>query len=155
MLRIQALPAEPFAALFALDDAALHARAARHVVVHACPGFSCRISLQDALPGETVVLLHHLDHDVDSPYRASGPVFVQHDAAGAEPEVDVVPQLFRNRLLSVRGYDADGRNLRGADVVSGTELESALHNLFEDPHIAYLHLQHARAGCHAALVTRS
>lgn len=155
MFRIQALPAEPFAALFALDDAALHARGARHVVVDACPGFPCRVSLQDALPGETVVLLHHLDHDVDSPYRASGPVFVRHDAARAEPEVDVVPQLFRNRLLSVRGYDADGRNLRGADVVSGTELESAIHNLFEDPQIAYLHLQHARAGCHAALATRS
>ena len=155
MFRIQALPAEPFAALFALGDAALHARGARHVMVYACPGLPCRVSLHDALPGETVVLLHHLHHDVDSPYRASGPVFVRQDAARAEPEVDVVPQLFRNRLLSVRGYDADGRNLRVADVVSGTELESAIHNLFEDPHIAYLHLQHARAGCHAALVTRS
>ena len=155
MFRIQALPAEPFAALFALDDAALQARGARRVMVDACPGFPCRVSLQDPLPGETVVLLHHLDHDVDSPYRVSGPVFVRQDAARAEPEVDVVPQLFRHRLLSVRGSDADGRNLRGAVVVSGTELESALHNLFEDPQIAYLHLHHARMGCHAALVTRS
>lgn len=127
MFRIQALPTERFAAQFALDDAALHARGARRVVVDACPGFPCRVSLQDALPGETVVLLHHLHHDVDSLYRASGTVFVR-QAARAEPETDVVP---------------------------GTELESAIGNLFEDPQIAYLHLHHARAGCYAALVTRS
>ena len=47
------LAPEPFAPLFALDDAALARRGAHRWTVEARPGVPCRISLEDAEPGET------------------------------------------------------------------------------------------------------
>ena len=41
------------------------------------PGFPCRVSLQDALPGERVLALSYAHHEVESPYQASGPVFIR------------------------------------------------------------------------------
>src|SRR3546814_13392189 len=58
------LSPEPFAALFALDDAALAARNARRVTATADRGFPCRVSLADARAGEQLILLHHISHDV-------------------------------------------------------------------------------------------
>ena len=81
---------------------------ARLMLADAEPGFPCRVSLEDAKVGETVLLLPYTHHDVGSPYRASGPVFVRRHAAEARLGPGEVPQMLRHRLLSVRAYDAVG-----------------------------------------------
>ena len=78
-----ALPSEPFAPLFDRTDAELRAIGAQRMVVDAKPGYPCRVSLADAEVGETVRLLPFLHHDVGSPCRASGPIFVRRGAARA------------------------------------------------------------------------
>ena len=52
---VTSLPAEPFAPLFAMDVEALAQRGARRVVADAKLGFPCRVSLDDAEPGETLI----------------------------------------------------------------------------------------------------
>src|SRR3546814_5961158 len=69
--RITGLSPEPFAALFALNDAALTKRNARRVTAAADRGFPCRVSLRDADKGEQLILLHHTSHDVATPYRSA------------------------------------------------------------------------------------
>src|SRR5690606_8980827 len=76
---IRGLPAQPFQPLFGLDDAALEARGMRRYVADG-PGYPCRISLEDAAPGETLILLHWNHLDADSPYRSAGPIFVRESA---------------------------------------------------------------------------
>ena len=49
---ISGLPLQAFQPLFDLDDAALRARGIVRQVADAKPGFPCRITLQDAEPGE-------------------------------------------------------------------------------------------------------
>src|SRR5439155_24235316 len=71
--RVVALPRETFLPLFELDDEALREQGIRRSVVTESPGTPCRVSLEDALPGERVLLLPFVHHDVASPYRASGP----------------------------------------------------------------------------------
>lgn len=68
--RIIALPAATYAPLFSLDADALARHRARRVVADAAPGFPCRVSLIDAQPGETLLLVHHLHQPTDSPFRA-------------------------------------------------------------------------------------
>jgi Protein of unknown function (DUF1203) len=152
--RINALPRSPFAALFALSADELHARNIRSVVADARPAYPCRVSLEDAAVGERLLLLPYEHHPVNTPYRASGPVYVREAAVRALPAADEVPALLRTRLLSLRGYDARGMML-GADAVAGTEVEAAIDGLFAIERTAYIHIHYAKPGCYACRVARA
>lgn len=152
--RFVALDAAPFAGLFGQSETELEAMGARRMVVDTAPGFPCRVTLADAEVGETVVLLPHLHHDVASPYRASGPIYVRQGGVTATPAIGEIPVMFRHRLLSLRAYDATGMML-GADVVQGTELEDAMDRLFEDERVDYLHIHNAKPGCFNCRVERA
>lgn len=152
--QFRALAAEQFAPLFQQSDAELAASGARRMVVTERPGFPCRVSLADGDVGETVILLPFVHHDTDSPYRASGPIFVRAEARTAEPAVNEVPTLLRHRLLSVRGYDAAGM-MTAAEVVEGTDLDAVIARFFADEAIRYLDIHNARPGCYNCRVERA
>ena len=153
MFRIHALPVAPFRPLFALSDDELAARGIRRVVADRPGAFPCRVSLRDAEPGERLLLLSHEHHAVDTPYRASGPIFVREDAAETAHGIDEVPDQLRRRLLSVRAYGGDGM-MRIADVVDGTNVESLVARFFGRDDVAYLHAHFAKYGCYACRITR-
>ncbi len=152
--RISALPREPFEALFALDELELARLGMRRRIAREKPGYPCRVSLEDAEVGESLILLPYEHHAVDSPYRASGPIYVREGAVQASLGAGEVPAFFRHRLLSARAYAARGM-MRDAAVVEGTELEAALEALFADPKVAYVHLHNAKPGCFMARVDRA
>ena len=54
--RIEGLGADAFERLRGLSDQALAGKGARRVVADAKPGFPCRVTLEDAEPGETLIL---------------------------------------------------------------------------------------------------
>jgi hypothetical protein len=149
-----ALRPEPFAPLFELRDAQLHEMGARRLVVDEKPGFPCRVSLADAEVGETVLLVPFTHHDVRSPYRASGPIYVRQGVKSASPVVGEVPEMLRHRLLSVRAYDREAM-LIGAEVVNGTELTGTVDSLFASEAVSYLHVHNARPGCYNCRVVRA
>lgn len=152
--RIHALPRDLFSPLFALPDDALRARDIRRVVADGRPVYPCRVSLQDAGEGERLLLLPHAHHVVDTPYRASGPVYVREAATEATPDAGEVPALLRTRLLSLRAYDARGMMV-WADVRPGTELEAGLDELFALERTDYVHLHYAKPGCYACRAVRA
>ena len=124
------------------------------MVVDAKPGYPCRVSLADAEVGETVILLTHTHHEVESPYRASGPIFVRQGAAAAGLAPGEVPAMLLHRQLSLRAYDAGAMMVR-SEVLDGSELEAAIGRCFADPQIAYLHVHNARPGCYNCRVERA
>lgn len=150
---ISALPLSQFQPLFTLSDAELASRGMRRVVADEHPGFPCRVSLVDAQPGETLILLNHLHHDVDGPYRASGPIYVRERALPADLAPGEVPELLRRRLLSLRAYDAAGM-LRAAEVLEGRELPALVAGMLADPAVSYLHAHNARPGCYNCRIDR-
>jgi len=152
--QIVALPQEQFAPLWSKGDAELETMGIRRMIVDEKPGFPCRVSLADAEVGETVLLLPFVHHDVSSPYRASGPIFVRRSAGTAKPAAGEIPVMFRHRLLSVRAYDA-GAMMVGAAVVKGGELEDSIGRLFADEHVSYLHVHNASPGCYNCRVVRA
>ena len=117
-------------------------------------GYPCRVSLIDAEPGETVLLVSFTHHDVTSSYRASGPIFVRANAQTAKPAINEIPEMLRFRLLSIRAYDEEAMMV-GSDVVNGSELEEHISRFFADPRIKYLHLHNARPGCFNCRVERA
>ena len=151
--RIVALPLQNFSPLFALEDTELAKRGARRVTADKHVGFPCRVSLIDATPGERLILLPFIHHDVASPYRASGPIFVRESAEEAALAPGQIPDAAATRLLSVRAYDGAGMML-DCEVTEGSTLPARIEDLFANSQISYLHLHHARAGCYSCRVER-
>jgi hypothetical protein len=151
---IEALAEDAFQSLFALDGQALAALGAARVRVVAENSAPCRISLQDAPPGEDVILASHEHQSAASPYRARGPIFVRRGVARADPQPGEVPEALRRRPLSIRAYDVGGVML-DADLTDGAEAESSIERLLARPDTAYLHAHFARRGCYAAKIVRA
>jgi Protein of unknown function (DUF1203) len=151
--RFKGLHAEPFSDLIALSDAELESRGMRRMVANAKPGFPCRVTLEDAEPGESLLLLNYEHQPAHSPYRAIGPIFVRETAADPFNGTDVPPVL-RSRILSLRAYDKDAMIVEAA-VVDGKEVETVLERLFARADTAYVHIHYAARGCFATLVERA
>jgi uncharacterized protein DUF1203 len=151
--RITGLDPEQFKPLFSLSDEELAARHIKRVVADQKPGFPCRVTLRDAQPGESLLLLNYEHLPVDSPYRSNHAIFVSESAQDRYDEVDRVPEVMLVRLLSVRSFDSSGMML-DADVLEGTRLEAAIPRFFEDPRAEYLHVHNAKRGCFSARVDR-
>jgi hypothetical protein len=152
--RLIALPAERFTPFFRQTDAELESVGARRITVHEKPGYPCRVSLADGEVGETVLLMPFTHHDVPSPYRAAGPIFIREGAMTAEPEPDEIPIMFRHRLLSIRGYDAAAMMI-SAEVVKGADLEGTIRRHFVDESVSYLHIHNVGPGCYNCRVVRA
>lgn len=152
--RITALPRAPFEPLFALSDAALADRHIIRVTVTEPSSAPCRISLQDAAVGETVLLLNHEYQPAETPYRGTHAIYVREVAEQAHPDPGDIPDAIRRRLLSVRAFDAAGMMV-DAEVAEGRDLAPLAERFFAQPSVAYLHLHHARRGCYAARVDRA
>jgi uncharacterized protein DUF1203 len=153
-LRFTGLAPKQFAPLFALSDFELAARGMRRVVADSKPGYPCRVSLEDAKPGERLILLPFDHQPAHSPYKASGPIFVRENAREVFDRVGEVPPVLNNRLLSLRGYDADDLIVE-ADVAEGAGIESALERFFERDDVRYIHVHNAKRGCYSCRVDRA
>jgi len=152
--RIVGLPAETFTPLFGLPDEALAARGIVRVTADASPGYPDRIELRDAEPGQTLLLVNHVHHDVDNPYRASHAIYVREGASQPFDAVDTVPDCLARRLLSLRAFDAQGMMV-DADVVDGREAAATIERLFGREDVAFLHAHYAKRGCFAGRVLRA
>jgi hypothetical protein len=152
--RISGIDPAPFHHLFELNDAELAAQRAKRYVADSKPGFPCRISLEDAEPGETVILAPFAHQTVSTAYQSAGPIFVREGAKERFEAVDIVPEQLMTRLLSLRAYDDTGMMI-DADVVEGRELTAHITRFFDNAETAYIHAHFARRGCYAARIDRA
>ncbi|MEW5677118.1 DUF1203 domain-containing protein [Flavobacterium enshiense] len=151
--KLKSLEDTEFSNLFQLEDSVLEELGAKRMIVDEYPGFPCRVSLEDAQIGEEVILLSYEHHKTNSPYRASGPIFVRKNAKTAVLGVNEVPKMFHHRLLSLRGYDKNGIML-SASVVEGQNLKENLIQIFENDKVSYIHIHNAKPGCYNCMVER-
>lgn len=150
--RIEGLAPEAFESLFGMMDGELAERAALRVTADG-PGYPCRISLKDAAPGEELVLLNYVSHDVAGPFRTAYGIYVR---KGAEPATfeDEAPAYLDGRTLGLRGFDAAGM-LKGALLAMPGEADARIRELLERPEIATIHAHNAAYGCFLARIERN
>lgn len=149
---IRGLDADRFAPLFGLDEAGLAASNARRVTATADRGFPCRISLEDARAGEELILLHHVSHDVATPYRSAYAIYVRPGVTAATYR-DETPPVFEGRPLALRAFDVAGM-LQAARIAGPGEADGAIRDLFVDEGISYIDAHNAAHGCFAARIER-
>lgn len=149
---IAGLAPSHFEGLFDATDAQLQLQNARRTLVTSRPGFPCRISLEDADIGETVILLHHVSHDVATPYRSAYAIYVRQGVQAAAYRDEIAP-VMQGRPLGLRAFDAAGM-LRDARLAMPGDADAAVRALFANPHIAYIHAHNAAHGCFVAQIDR-
>jgi Protein of unknown function (DUF1203) len=150
---VRGLEAEAFADLFRRTDDELSTMGVRRVHADEADAYPCRVSLIRVAVGEELLLLNHSHQKTaSSPYRASGPIFVsRHGRTGYYR--GELPPIMRNRLLSLRAYDADAIMV-DAEVGEGEEVLGLIDRFLSDPNVAHVDAHFARRGCFAARIER-
>lgn len=150
--RISGLDPAPFLPLFTLDDAELARRSIVRMTVTDRPGFPCRVSLDDADVGKSVLLLNHATV-ISGPYAATHAIFV---SEGAQRGVftDAIPPALDRRVLSLRAFDRISMMVDAVLTEPGAA-DAAIRRLFDNPAIDTIHAHNATRGCFAAAVERA
>ena len=148
------LSAEPFASLFALTDLELAKMGARRVVAEEPASYPCRVSLVDAEVGDELLLLPYCHQPANSPYNASGPIYVRRDVQQRILDAGHIPEYVARRLISVRAYDTD-HMIIDAEVCSGQSVGAEIEHQFNNAQVRYIHLHNAKRGCYSCLVRRA
>ena len=145
-------PAE-FAPLFAMSDDELKERGVIRNKASSKPGFPCSITLKDAEPGESVLLLNYESHRAQTPYRSSYAIYVREGAVNAARFENELPPVFKGRPIALRHFNADG-HLAGASLALHGDAAEKIEAAFANPSVAYIHAHNAAHGCFAAEIRR-
>lgn len=151
---VSALPIERFEPLFGLADDALAEHGA--VRVTADDGrFPCRVTLEDAAPGQSLLLVNYQHQGAPTPYRSNYAIFVS-EAARATRRLapGELPPVLRGRAIALRAYDEAGM-LLGAELALADDVAAKALGQLEDPAVAYIHAHNAAYGCYAARIDRA
>ena len=135
------------------DSESLIARGAVRLTADKPDAFPCRVILEDAAPGEVLLLVNHVSADVPTPFRASHAIFVREGARQARHYQDEVPPFIVRRAVSLRGFDGEGM-IRAASLAQPGEAEDKLRDLLGQETIAHVDIHAAAWGCFLARAER-
>ena len=152
--RISGLEPSRFSHLFGLGDEELLRHGAVRMTATGDRGFPCRIQLDDAKAGETLLLVNHVSHDGNNPYRASHAIFVSESADVAALFEDQVPPGLDRRILSLRAFDADGMMVDAALAQPG-EADPVIRRMLADSAVDHVDAHTAIRGCFMGRVERA
>ena len=151
---ISGLDPSPYSHLFGRSDAELATHGAVRMTADKKPSYPCRVTLDDAEIGETLLLVNHVSHEGDNPYRSSHAIFVSEAATEAARYQDEIPPALDRRILSLRAFDANGM-MTDAALAQPGEADAVVRRLLADPAVDHIDAHNAIRGCFAARVERS
>lgn len=151
---ITGLPVDEFKSLFGLPDAELKRRGVIRKTADSWPGFPCRVTLEDAAPGESVLLLNYESHKAPTPYRSSYAIYVRENAVRSGAFIDEPPPVLLGRPLALRLFDEGGMLIGAKLVAASGDVRGAIEEAFENAACAYIHAHNAAHGCFAAEIRR-
>jgi hypothetical protein len=152
---VTGLPVETFAPLFGLSDEALAENGALRVTAAATGRYPCRVGLEDAPAGQTLLLVNYQHQDAATPYRSNYAIYVSEAARQTRQlQPGELPPVLRGRPIALRAFDAAGM-LIGAELALNDDVDAAIGRRFADPEAAYVHAHNAAYGCFAARVDRA
>jgi hypothetical protein len=119
-------------------------------------GYPCRHCLKETILGENVLLGSYNQPRPSGFYWSASPIFLHADACPHHDQDNVLPPIVRNRLISLRTYDADDQIIYGlGDVVDGKVADALLDQCLADPRAKFVAIHTARPGCLLCLVERA
>jgi Protein of unknown function (DUF1203) len=149
--RITGLSPNIFSHLFGLPDDALANLNAIRYTADVANAFPCRVSLQDAAIGDSLLLVNHEHQPAKNAYQSRHAIYVNEAARLTGVFENDIPAQMRRRLLSIRAFDQDDMMIDAA-VSEGEIAIPVIQRLLTIPETQYLHVHYAKRGCFAARV---
>ena len=151
---ISGLEPSQYAHLVGLSDEELERQGAIRMIANGQPSFPCRIQLDDAKAGETLLLVNHVSHDGNNPYRASHAIFVSESAIEAASYESEIPPSLDRRTLSLRAFDRDGMMVDAALAQPG-EADPVIRRMLANDAVDHVDAHTAIRGCFMARADRA
>ena len=118
-------------------------------------GYPCRHCLKESSSGEEVLLGSYNLSRPRGIYWTPSPIFLHAAECPRYGTVDHIPDIVRNRLVSLRAYDSDDAVVYGlGDVVDGGSANALLVRCLADERCSYVNIHTARPGCLLCVATR-
>jgi hypothetical protein len=116
----------------------------------------CRHCLADIKAGEPYLILAHRPFPTAQPYAEQGPIFL-HASCPRRPDSPELPAMFLERKdYLIRGYGADDRIVYGTGrIVPSAHMVKEAEQMFEDDHVAYIHVRSASNNCYQCRIDRA
>ena len=152
--RFSGVEPHQFSHLIGLGDEELAAKGAVRMVANGQPTFPCRVQLDDAKAGESLLLVNHVSHEGNNPYRASHAIFVSESALEAASIVDEIPPSLDRRILSLRAFDRQGMMVDAALVQPG-EADPVVRRMLASDAVDHVDAHTAIRGCFMARAERA
>lgn len=152
--RFSGIEPHQFAHLVGLGDEELAAHGAVRMTANGQPTFPCRIQLDDAAAGESLLLVNHVSHDGNNPYRASHAIFVSEAALQAATYDDEIPPALDRRILSLRAFDPNGMMVDAALAQPG-EADPVVRRMLAMENVDHVDAHTATRGCFMARAKRA
>ena len=143
-----------FAHLVGLSDEELAAHGAVRMIADGRLAFPCRVQLDDARQGEPLLLVNHISHDGNNPYRASHAIFVSETALEPTSYEDEIPPALDRRILSLRAFDREGMMVDAALAQPG-EADPVVRRMLALENVDHVDAHTAIRGCFMARAERS
>ena len=140
--------------LFNLNDKELREMSIYKMIVDAKPGYPCRVTLEDAEIGEEVLLLSFEYHKTQSPYKASGPIFIRKNSVKVNLKTNEIPKMLFQRQQTLRMYDENGIMV-DAKSPKSNNIRKEIELSFSNNNVSYIQVHNTNPGCYNCLVNRA
>ena len=114
----------------------------------------CRHCLRITKPGERLIVFAYQPFASAGPYAEVGPVFVHAADCEAYADRGVFPEDFRNRVLTIRGYNAEG-TIETAELSAAGNPEGSIDRLFSNERLSFIHVRNPAWGCYDFQIERA
>jgi hypothetical protein len=114
----------------------------------------CRHCLRVAPAGSALIVFAYSPFSTRGPYSEVGPVFVHADACERYDASDRFPSDFRDRALTMRGYNDRG-TIEAAQLSKAGAPEATIDALFADERVRFIHVRNPAWGCFDFQVERA
>jgi uncharacterized protein DUF1203 len=124
-----------------------------HLTVSQSDPAPCRHCLRITQPGERLVVFAYCPFENSGPYAEVGPVFVHADRCESYDDRNRFPDDFRQRVLTMRGYNQDGL-IEAAELSGSGNPEALIEHLFSNERVRFIHVRNPAWGCYDFRVDR-
>ena len=105
-------------------------------------------------PADEAILFNYFHHDVTSPYRSMGPIFIKFDSKKCNLPPDSLPEIIiPQRRFSIRAFDINAIII-DAEIVLSENFREYVDEKFQNKDVNYLQIHFAAYGCWAFDIVR-
>jgi hypothetical protein len=120
------------------------------------PGtYPCRHCLREASGEQGMLLLSHQAPEPKSVYGHPTAIFLCAQACDRFDAPGTVPEIVRNRQVSLRAFKSDGMMLYDANqLVESAGHDRAIRAIFDNKEVAFINVHTTKAGCMLCHIAR-